>query len=96
MRDKWEKMKRTGEAATKRICLAFQFVADFKGESFTARTQNFVISCALIELAGIERKKIERVICELMMKGYSTKWTLYHSKRAKIKEKTNTKPKQRD
>ena len=64
-------MKGKGEAGTKRICLAFQYVADFKGGSFTARTQNFVISGALIEFARIERKKkIESVICELMMKGF--------------------------
>ena len=50
-------MKGTGEAGRKRICLAFQFVADFKGGSFTAGKQNFVISGALIEFAGIERKK---------------------------------------
>ena len=49
--------ERTGEAGTKRICLAFQFVADFKGGCFTARTQNSAISDALIELTGIERKK---------------------------------------
>ena len=40
-------MKGTGEAETKRICLAFQFVANFEGGSFTARTQS---SGSLIEL----------------------------------------------
>ena len=50
-------MKGTGAAGTKRICLAFQFVAYFKVGSFTVRTQTYVVSCALFELAGIKRKK---------------------------------------
>ena len=34
-------------------------------------------------------RKIESVICELMMKGYNTKWTAYHSNGAKKKKQTN-------
>ena len=36
-------MKGTGEAGTKRICLAFQFVADFKGGLCTTRAQTDVL-----------------------------------------------------
>jgi len=67
-------MKGTGEAGTKRICPPFQFLADFKGRTFTTRTQTNIVSGAMIERAGIKIKK-KCVICELMMTGYSTKWT---------------------
>ena len=43
-------MKGTGEAGTKRICLAFQFVADLKGGGCTTRTQTDGVSGAIIEL----------------------------------------------
>ena len=39
-----------GEARTLQICLAFQCVPDFKGGSFTGRTQTNVVSGAIIEL----------------------------------------------
>ena len=71
-------MKRTGEAGTD-----FSICRRLLRRKFDRSYTNSVISGALIELAGMERKKIESVICGLMMKGYNTKWTAYHSKRAK-------------
>ena len=44
-------MKGTGEAGTKRICLAFQFVADLKGGGCTTRALTAVVSGAIIELS---------------------------------------------
>ena len=44
----------TREAGTKRICLPFQLVADFKSRNFTARTQTNVVSDAMIERARIK------------------------------------------
>ena len=52
MRDKCGKMKGTGEAGTKGICIAFQFVADLKGGGCTNRTQTDVVSGAIVELSG--------------------------------------------
>ena len=47
-------MNGAGEGGTKRICLAFQFVADLKGGGCTTRTQTDrdVVSGAIIELSG--------------------------------------------
>ena len=64
-------MKGTGEAGTKRIYLAFQFVADFKGGGCTTRTQTDVVSGAIIELSG--RFKIVTIVKALVISPYNVK-----------------------
>ena len=64
-------MKGTGEAGTKRIYLAFQFVADLKGGGCTTRTQTDVGSGAIIELSG--RFNIVTVVKALVIFQYNVK-----------------------
>ena len=64
-------MKGTGEAGTKRICLAFQFVADLKGGGCTVGTQTDVVSGAIIELSG--RFNIVTILKALVISQYNVK-----------------------
>ena len=64
-------MKGTGEAGTKRIYLAFQFVADLKGGGCTIRTQSDVVSGAIIELSG--RFNIVTIVKALVIFQYNVK-----------------------
>ena len=72
VRDKCGKMKGTGEAGTKRICLAFQFVADLKGAGCTTRAQTDGVSGAIIELSG--RFNIVTIMRELVTSPYNVKY----------------------
>ena len=62
-------MKGTGEAGTKWICLAFQFVADLKGGSCNTRTQADIVSGAIIELSG--RFNIVTIVKALVISPYN-------------------------
>ena len=64
-------MKGTGEAGTKPICLAFQFVADLKGGGCTTGTQTDVVSGAIIELWG--RFNIVTILKALVISQYNVK-----------------------
>ena len=71
VRDKCRKMKGTGEAGTKRICLPFQFVADLKGGGCTTRTQTDGVSGAIIKLSG--RLNIATIVKALVLSPYYVK-----------------------
>ena len=62
-------MKGTGEAGTKQICLAFQFVTDVKGGSFTTPTLTDVVS--IIELQG--RFNVVTIVKALVISPYIAK-----------------------
>ena len=64
-------MNGAGEAGTKRICLAFQFVADLKGGGCTTSTQTDVVSGAIIELSG--RFNILTIVKALVIFPYNVK-----------------------
>ena len=65
------KMKGTGDAGAKRVCLAFQFVAELKGGGFTTPTQTDVVSCAIIEFSG--RFNIVTLVKALVIFQYNVK-----------------------
>ena len=69
--DKCGKMKGKGEAGTKWVCLAFQFVADLKAGGCTTGTQTFVVSGAIIELLG--RFIIVTIVKALLISQYNVK-----------------------
>lgn len=72
-------MKGTGEAGTKRICLALQFVTDLKGGSCTTRTQSDILSGAIIELPA--RCNIVTIVKALVISTYACiakKWRSWH------------------
>ena len=72
VRDKCGKMKGIGEVATKRICLAFQFVADLKEVGYTTRTQTDGVSGAIIELSG--RFNIVTIMRGLVTSPFNVKY----------------------